>query len=72
MFARMTPHYPGYYVGPGMVEEAAEKEREHLEREAQRLLDTQVEQVRAAGGGTAQTHLRVDGRTESSSTWLRS
>jgi len=42
-----------------MVEEAEEKEGEHLEREAQRLPDTQVEQVRAAGGSTAQTQLRV-------------
>ena len=54
-----TPHRPGYYVGPGMTVGAAEKERKHLDREAQRLLDAQVEQVRAAGGSTAHTHLRT-------------
>ena len=42
-----------------MVEGAEEKERKHLDREAQRLLDAQVEQVRAAGGSAAQTHLRI-------------
>ena len=56
--ARITPHYPGYYIGPEVVEEAEERERKHLDREAQRLLDTQVEQVRAAGGSVAQPHLR--------------
>jgi nucleotide-binding universal stress UspA family protein len=54
-----TPHYPGYYIGPGVVEDAEEKERKHLDLEAQRLLKTQVEQVRAAGGSRAQTHLRM-------------
>jgi nucleotide-binding universal stress UspA family protein len=61
--ARITPHYPGYYIGPGVVEEAQEKEREHVEQEAQRLLDTQAKQVRAAGGSVAQLHLRA-GRSE--------
>jgi nucleotide-binding universal stress UspA family protein len=56
--ARITPHYPGFYIGPEVVEEAEEKERKHLDRESQRLLDTQVEQVRAAGGSVAQLHLR--------------
>ena len=56
---RLTPHYPGYYVGPGVMEGAAEKERKHLDQEAQRLLDAQAEQVRATGGSTAQTHLRI-------------
>ena len=23
--ARITPHYPGYYIGPGVVEDAEEK-----------------------------------------------
>ena len=54
-----TPHYPGYYVGPGVREDAAQKERKLLDREAQRILDDQVEQVRAAGGSAAQTHLRT-------------
>ncbi len=56
---RTTPHYPGYYVGPGVVEGAAQKELKHLDQEAQRLLDAQAQQARAAGGNTAQTHLRV-------------
>ena len=60
---RITPHYPGYYIGPGVVEGARAKEREHLDREARRLLDTQVEQVRAAGGSVAQPHLR-DGKPD--------
>jgi nucleotide-binding universal stress UspA family protein len=61
--ARITPHYPGYYIGPGVAEDAEEKERKHLDWEAQRLLETQAEQVRAAGGSVAQLHLRV-GRPE--------
>jgi len=56
---RITPHYPGYYIGPGVVEDAEEKERKHLDQEVQRLLETQVDQVRAAGSSTAQTHLRI-------------
>ena len=56
--ARITPHHPGYYVGPGIVEDAEEKERKNLDREAQRLLDTQAERVRAAGGSVAQLHSR--------------
>jgi nucleotide-binding universal stress UspA family protein len=55
---RITPHYPGYYIGPEVVENAEEKEQRYLDREAQRLLDTQVEQVSAAGGSVAQFHLR--------------
>ena len=61
--ARITPHYPGYYIGPGVVEDAEEEERRHLDWEAQMLLETQAEQVRAAGGSVAQLHLRV-GRPE--------
>ena len=57
--ARIMPHYPGYYIGPGVVEDAVEKERKHLDWEAQRLLETQAEQLRAAGGSVAQLHLRV-------------
>ena len=60
---RITPHYPGYYLGPEVVEKAEEKEREQLDRQAQLLLDTQVEQVRAVGGSVAQLHLRL-GRAE--------
>jgi nucleotide-binding universal stress UspA family protein len=39
------------------------KERKHLDWEAQMLLETQAEQVRAAGRSVAQLHLRV-GRPE--------
>jgi len=56
---RITPHHPGYYVGPEVIEGAAERERKLLDHEAQRLLDAQVEQVRTVGGPTAQTHLRI-------------
>ena len=61
--AGITPHYPGYYIGPGVVEDAEEKGRKHRDWEAQRLLETQAEQLRAAGGSVAQLHLRV-GRPE--------
>jgi nucleotide-binding universal stress UspA family protein len=56
---RTTPHYPGYYIGPEIVEGAKEKEREHLDRQAQLVLDTQAEQIRAAGGSVTQSYLRV-------------
>jgi nucleotide-binding universal stress UspA family protein len=56
---RITPHQPGFYVGPEVIEGAAEKERKLRDQEAQGLLDFQVEQVRIAGGRTAQTHLRI-------------
>jgi nucleotide-binding universal stress UspA family protein len=56
---RIAPHRPGYYVGPEVVEQAGRKEREGLEREAQRLLDLQAEEVRGAGGNVARAHLRV-------------
>jgi nucleotide-binding universal stress UspA family protein len=59
---KILPHYPGYYVGPYIVEHP-EREQEKLDEEAQRLLDTQAEKIRAAGGSTAQTHLRV-GRSD--------
>ena len=53
-----TPHYPGYYIGPEVVEDAEAKEREHLDRQAQWLLDTQAEKIHAAGGSVTQSHLR--------------
>src|SRR5829696_706898 len=56
---RIAPHRPGYYVGPEVVEQAGRKEREGLEREAQRLLEVQAEEVRGAGGNVARAHLRV-------------
>jgi nucleotide-binding universal stress UspA family protein len=57
--SRIAPHRPGYYVGPEVVEQAGRKEREGLEREAQRLLQVQAEEVRGAGGKVARAHLRV-------------
>jgi nucleotide-binding universal stress UspA family protein len=61
VYARPTimPHHPGYYVGPEVIEGAAEREQKLLDYEAHKLLETQVEQVRSAGGPTAQTHLRI-------------
>ena len=59
----IVPHHPGYYVGPGVAEDAERKERERLEREAQKLLDTQAEEVRDAGGNVARAHLKV-GRSD--------
>src|SRR5215204_547265 len=56
---RVVPHYPGFYVGPEVVQNAQQKEQKMLDREAQGLLDIQVKEVRAAGGSVAQTHLRV-------------
>jgi len=41
------------------VERAEIKEREHLDRQAQQLLDTQVEQIQAAGGRVTQSYLRA-------------
>ena len=56
---KVTPHQPGYYVGPGVIERAPQKEWERLERESQRLLDAQVEGVRSVGCEVARTYLRV-------------
>ena len=56
---KVTPHQPGYYVGPGVIERAQQKERERLERESQRLLDAQVAGVRSVGCEVARTYLRV-------------
>jgi nucleotide-binding universal stress UspA family protein len=55
---KTPPGYPGYYVGPEIVEHP-EREQEELDKEAQRLLNAQVEKIRATGGSTAQTHLKV-------------
>jgi len=56
---KIVPHYPGYYVGPEMVEYAQQNEKENIDREAQRLLDILVEEVSASGGRVARVHLRV-------------
>src|SRR5215210_1641742 len=50
--------HPGHFVGPEVEEHWLQREQEFLEREAQLLLDTQVEEIEAAGS-VAQTHLRV-------------
>jgi nucleotide-binding universal stress UspA family protein len=58
----IASHYPGYYGGPAVFEavaEVAQEERKQHDQQAQRLLDTQVQQVRTAGGPTAQTQLRI-------------
>src|SRR5215207_5349190 len=61
--SRIVPHRPGYYLGPEVEEHAQRKEREGLEREAQRLLDAQAEEVKGVGGNVARAHLRV-GRSD--------
>src|SRR5215211_7665592 len=54
-----VPLHPGHFVGPEVEEHWLQREQELLEREAQLLLDTQVEEIEAAGSSVAQTHLRV-------------
>lgn len=49
----------GYDDVPYAGEEALQKQQEELDSKAQTLLDTQVEQIQAAGGTVAQTHLRA-------------
>ena len=56
---RSLPLHPGHFVGPEVEEHWLRREQELLEREAQFLLDTQVEEIEAAGSSVAQTHLRV-------------
>jgi nucleotide-binding universal stress UspA family protein len=56
---RNVPLHPGHFVGPEVEEHWLQREQELLEREAQFLLDTQVEEIEAAGSSVAQTHLRV-------------
>lgn len=57
--ARIVPHSPGYYMGPGMVEHAQQREQQRLDREAQMLLEAQVEKIEAFGSTVTQTHLRT-------------
>jgi nucleotide-binding universal stress UspA family protein len=56
---RSVPLHPGHFVGPEVEEHWLQREQELLEREAQLLLDTQVEEIETAGSSVAQTHLRV-------------
>jgi nucleotide-binding universal stress UspA family protein len=56
---RSVPLHPGHFVGPEVEEHWLQREQELLEREAQLLLDTQVEEIEAAGSSVAQTHLGI-------------
>ena len=56
---RSVPFHPGDYVGPEVAEHWLQREQEVQEREAQLLLDTQVEEIETAGSSLAQTHLQV-------------
>jgi nucleotide-binding universal stress UspA family protein len=56
---RSVPLHPGHFVGPEVEEHWLQREQEQLEREAQLLLDTQLEEIEAAGGSVAQTHLGI-------------
>jgi len=56
---KSVPLHPGHFVGPEVEEYWLQREQELLEREAQFLLDTQVEEIEAAGSSVTQTHLRV-------------
>jgi nucleotide-binding universal stress UspA family protein len=56
---KSVPFHPGDYIGPEVAEHWLQREQEQLEREAQLLLDTQLEEIEAAGGSVAQTHLVI-------------
>jgi len=56
---RSVPLHPGHFVGPEVAEHPLQREQELLERKAHRLLDAQVEEIEAAGGSVAQTHLGI-------------
>ena len=56
---KSVPLHPGHYLGPEVEEHWLQSELEQLAREAQLLLDTQVEEIEAAEGSVAQTHLQV-------------
>ncbi|MBV9454148.1 MAG: universal stress protein [Rubrobacter sp.] len=58
-----VPHFPGYYLGPEVVEGAQQKEQKVRDREANKLLASQVEIAEAAGISAAQAYLRI-GRPE--------
>jgi nucleotide-binding universal stress UspA family protein len=36
---KITPHHPGYFVGPEVIEGAAEREQKLLDHEAHKLLE---------------------------------
>src|SRR5919202_2216779 len=65
---RIPPYHPSYYEGTYIGDYLPQEEAE-LEREAQELLNEQVEKIEAAGGVVAQRHLRT-GRPEAEITAL--
>ncbi len=56
---RSVPLHPGHFLGPEVAEQRHQREQELLEREAQRILDAQVEEIEAAGVSVAQTHVGI-------------
>lgn len=52
---------PVGYVGPGtpLLADIPAPSLEELSQEAQRILDTQLQQIQAAGGTVAETHVRM-------------
>lgn len=56
---RRMPTHPGHFLGPEVAEHPRQREQELLERKAQRILDAQVEEIEAAGGSVAQTHVVI-------------
>ena len=56
---RSVALHPGHFLGPEVAEQRLQREQELLERKAQRILDVQAEEIEAAGGSVAQTHLGV-------------
>src|SRR5215217_1852724 len=60
---RKEPPRPGDYEGPEVAEHRLQREEELLAWEAQRVLDTQIEEIEAAASSVTQTHLR-DGKPD--------
>src|SRR5215207_6932635 len=56
---KSVPFHAGDYVGPEVAEHPLHREEELQEREAQRVLDAQVEDIEAAGSSVTQTHLGI-------------
>ncbi len=56
---KSVPFHAGDYVGPEVTEHPLHREEELQEREAQRVLDAQVEEIEAAGSSVTQTHLGI-------------
>src|SRR5215218_4016400 len=56
---KSVPFHAGDYVGPEVAEHPLHREEELQEREAQRVLDAQVEEIEAAGSSVTQTHLGI-------------